>query len=85
MQAERKADVMNKIKFVIGSTSLLAAVMGGIYIIDCRSFAKTNDEASACYLTGLPIMGIATAGYGGFKAGYNTYNPALRKPEDEQQ
>jgi hypothetical protein len=76
---------MNKIERVIGSASLLAIVMGGIYIIDCRSFAKTGDEASTCYLTGLPIMGIATAGYGGFKAGYNTYNPALRKPEDERQ
>ena len=76
---------MNKIERVIGSASFLAIVMGGIYIIDCRSFAKTGDEASTCFLTGLPIMGIATAGYGGFKAGYNTYNPALRKPGDEQQ
>ena len=76
---------MNKIERAIGSASFLAIAMGGIYIVDCRSFAKTSDEASACYLTGLPIMGIATAGYGGFKAGYNTYNPALRKPEDEQQ
>jgi hypothetical protein len=76
---------MKKIVLAIGSASLLAVVMGSIYIADCRSFAKTNDEASACYLTGLPIMGIATAGYGGFKAGYNTYNPALRKPEDERQ
>jgi hypothetical protein len=75
---------MNKITAIIGPASLLAVAMGGIYIVDCRSFAKTNDEASACYLTGLPIMGIATAGYGGFKAGYNTYNPALRKPEDKQ-
>jgi hypothetical protein len=75
---------MNKLKFAIGSASLLAVVMGGIYIVDCRSFAKTKDETSACYLTGLPIMGIASAGYGGFRAGYNTYNPALRKPENDQ-
>jgi hypothetical protein len=76
---------MNKIERVIGSASFLAIAMGAIYIVDCRSFAKTGDEASTCFLTGLPIMGIATAGYGGFKAGYNTYNPALRKPEDERQ
>jgi hypothetical protein len=76
---------MNKIERVIGSASFLAIVTGAIYIVDCRSFAKTGDEASTCWLTGLPIMGIATAGYGGFKAGYNTYNPALRKPEDERQ
>jgi hypothetical protein len=83
MQAER--ETMNKILAEILSVSFLAMVMGGIYITDCRGFAKTSDEATACYLTGLPIMGIAGAGYGGFKAGYNTYNPALRKPEDEQQ
>ena len=76
---------MNKIERVIGSASFLAITMGAIYIVDCRSFAKTGDEASTCFLTGLPIMGIATAGDGGFKAGYNTYNPALRRPEDEQQ
>jgi hypothetical protein len=76
---------MKKIELAIGSASFLAVVMGGIYIADCRSFAKTGDEATACYLAGLPIMGIPAAGYGGFKAGYNTYNPALRKPEDEQQ
>jgi hypothetical protein len=74
---------MNRVALAIGSASFLAVIMGAIYIVDCRSFAKTNDEASACYLTGLPIMGIATAGYGGFKAGYNTYNPALRKPEED--
>jgi hypothetical protein len=75
---------MNKVKLAIGSASLLAVVMGGIYIVDCRSFAKTNDEASTCWLTGLPIMGIATAGYGGFQAGYNTLNPALRRSENDQ-
>ena len=75
---------MNKIERAIGSASFLAIVMGGIYIVDCRSFAKTSDEASTCWLTGLPIMGIATAGYGGFKAGYNTYNPTLRKPEEDE-
>jgi hypothetical protein len=76
---------MNKILADILSVSFLAVVMGGIYIVDCRSFAKTSDEATACWFSGLPIMGISAAGYGGFKAGYNTYNPALRKPEDERQ
>ena len=68
----------------IGSASFLAVIMGGVYIIDCRTYAKSRDEITGCYLTGLPIMGIGSAGYGGFKAGFNTYNPALRKSEDDQ-
>jgi hypothetical protein len=75
---------MNKITAIIGSASFLAVVMGGVYIVDCRSFAKTQDEATGCWLTGLPIMGIGGAGYGGFRAGFNTYNPALRKSENDQ-
>ncbi len=64
----------------IGSASLLAILAGTIYIVDCRSWAKTQDEITGCYLTGLPIMGIGAAGGGGFQAGYKTYNPALRAP-----
>lgn len=75
---------MNKIAMAIGSASFLAVIMGGVYIIDCRTYAKSRDEITGCYLTGLPIMGIGSAGYGGFKAGFNTYNPALRKSEDDQ-
>lgn len=75
---------MNKIAMAIGSASFLAVAMGGVYIIDCRTYAKSRDEITGCYLTGLPIMGIGSAGYGGFKAGFNTYNPALRKSEDVQ-
>jgi hypothetical protein len=75
---------MNRIAVAIGSASFLAVVMGGIYIIDCRRYAVTPEAVSACYLTGLPIMGIGGAGAGGFKAGFNTYNPALRRPEEQQ-
>jgi hypothetical protein len=75
---------VNKIAMAIGSASFLAVIMGGVYIIDCRTYAKSRDEITGCYLTGLPIMGIGSAGYGGFKAGFNTYNPALRKSEDDQ-
>lgn len=71
------------VAMAIGSASLLAVVAGTIYIVDCRSWAKSRDEITGCYLTGLPIMGIGAAGGGGFQAGFNTFNPALRKPEDE--
>jgi hypothetical protein len=36
-----------------------------------------------CYFTALPLMGVGIAGRGGFSAGYNTYNPALRKEDEE--
>ena len=73
---------MNKVALFIGSASFLAVVMGGIYIVDCRRLATGAAEVNSCYLTGLPLMGIGGAGAGGFRAGYNTLNPALRKPEE---
>jgi hypothetical protein len=75
---------MNKIALAFGSASFLAVAMGSIYIIDCRRYAKTGAEVNSCYLTGFPIMGIGGAAGGGFKAGFNTFNPLLRKPEEER-
>lgn len=76
---------MNRAAMVIGSASFLAVTMGALYIVDCRGWAKSSESVSACWLTGLPIMGIGGAGAGGFRAGFNTYNPALRgKGEGEQ-
>jgi hypothetical protein len=42
------------------------------------------DQVDRCYFTALPLMGVGIAGRGGFSAGYNTYNPALRKEDDEE-
>jgi hypothetical protein len=60
-----------------------AIIVGGIYLIDCRISARGIDEVDRCYFTALPLMGVGIAGRGGFSAGFNTYNPALRK-EDEK-
>ena len=73
---------MNKIAGLIGGASLLTLIMGGVYIVDCRTSARGWDQAQACYLTGLPIMGIGGAGAGGFRVGFNTLNPALRDPRE---
>jgi len=75
---------VSKIAIAIGSASFLAVAMGTIYIIDCRQYAKTSEAVSSCWLTGLPIMGLGGAGAGAFKAGFNTYNPALRRREERQ-
>lgn len=62
----------------------LAALMGAVYIIDCRLTAGTDHEkATNCYFVGLPIMGIGVAGRSGYKVGFDTYNPNLKRPEEE--
>jgi hypothetical protein len=65
---------------MIGGASLLTLVMGAVYIVDCRYSAKSWDQSQACYLTGLPIMGVGGAAGGAFRVGFATYNPALREP-----
>jgi len=62
----------------------MAAIMGAVYIVDCRITAGNNHEqATNCYFVGLPIMGIGVAGRSGYKVGFDTYNPALKRPEEE--
>lgn len=70
---------------VIGSVSATTALAGLIYIIDCRLTAGRDFErANSCYLSGLPMMGLGIGTAGGWRAGYETYNPRLRRrPEDE--
>lgn len=68
-----------KILTAVYAASSLAVFAGFGYIIDCR---LNGGKPDACWLTGLPIMGLGGVGAGGFRAGYGTYNPALRRPED---
>ena len=62
----------------------LATIVGMAYIADCR-FNK-GGTFDSCWLTGAGLMGIGGGGAAGaaagFRAGFNTYNPALRKPDD---
>ena len=53
---------------------------GAAYIVDCRISGGSADQ---CWLTGLPLMGIGAAGGGGFRTGYNTYNPTLRRTDTD--
>jgi hypothetical protein len=69
-------------QLVTGAASA-AIIVGTIYLIDCRISARGMDQVDRCYFTALPLMGVGIAGRGGFSAGYNTYNPALRKEDEE--
>ena len=67
----------------LGTGTLLAAILGGIYLVDCRiSAGKDRQAADNCYLVGLPMMGIGVAGKSAFNAGFNTYNPMLKDPKE---
>jgi hypothetical protein len=66
---------------LLGTASSLAIVVGAIYLVDCRLNSKGAEGIDRCYLSALPMMGLGAGVGGGFMAGFNTYNPALR-PED---
>jgi hypothetical protein len=63
----------------IMSGALLSVVAGGLYIVDCR---RAGGELDKCWLTGLPIAGLGAGVGGGFKVGFETINPALRRRID---
>lgn len=70
---------------IIGTASSATMLAGLIYLVDCRISARGEESVDRCYFTALPMMGIGIAGRGGFSAGYNTYNPALRRKEEEDE
>ena len=66
---------------IFKAASNVALLAGALYLADCRLSNRGPEGMDRCWMTALPIAGIGAAGRGGFAAGYNTYNPALR-PED---
>jgi hypothetical protein len=58
------------------TAATLSVIAGGAYIIDCR---RSGGELDKCWLTGLPIAGLGAGVGGGFKIGFETFNPALRR------
>lgn len=67
---------------IFKAASNVALLAGALYLVDCRLSNRGPEGMDRCWMTALPIAGIGAAGRGGFAAGYNTYNPALR-PEDQ--
>lgn len=70
---------------IMNSATSMAMLVGFLYLIDCRSAAKTSEMVDKCYFTAIPMMGIGIAGKGGFNVGYNTLNPLLRKEDQDSQ
>lgn len=60
----------------IMTAATLSVIAGGAYIIDCR---RAGGEIDKCWLTGLPIAGLGAGVGGGFRMGFETENPALRR------
>jgi len=63
----------------------VGVVFGGVYILDCRRFATTNEGIQGCYAFGGAMAGVG-AGVsgirsGGVQEGLWTYNPYLKSPE----
>jgi hypothetical protein len=68
---------------ILGTASTMLAVVAGLYLVDCRRQASGMDQIDRCYLFALnSILGAGGGAGVGWLAGFNTYNPALRK-EDE--
>lgn len=68
---------------LIGTASSLTVLIGATYLIDCRISARGAglDAIDRCYLSALPMMGLGAGAAGGWLAGFNTLNPALRKDD----
>ena len=67
----------------INAAAAAGIILGGVYLADCRAHAPNWSEANSCYLFALPMMGISVGAKAGYSAGFNTYNPTLKRPEDK--
>jgi hypothetical protein len=68
---------MNRIfKGHIDSSLILPVLIGLLY-------AGTGGWSAERWNGALAIMGLGAARKGGYEQGYNTYNPALHRPEDD--
>lgn len=65
------------------TVSVISIIAGIAYLSDCRFNSRSESGIDRCWMTALPIMGIGAGVGGGFAAGYNTYNPYLRRPDSE--
>jgi hypothetical protein len=68
---------------LLKGASTAAIVFGAVYLVDCRLTDKEPGGRDRCYFTAGTLMGLGGMSGVGYAIGYNTLNPALRKPEDQ--
>lgn len=69
---------------VIKGASTTAVLAGALYLVDCRLSDRRAEAVDRCWMTALPIMGLGVAARGSFSVGYQTYNPSLRRPDENE-
>jgi hypothetical protein len=72
------------------TTSVVATTMFGVaFLIRCEHSPTLPGGWPSCWIVSGSIMGVpfmkSMAEKAGFVNGYNTYNPALRKPREEDE
>ena len=68
---------------MVGTAGGAAVMLGGIYLIDCRITARSEEGVRACYSQAALLMTTGAGVGAGYVAGYNTLNPALKREEDK--
>jgi hypothetical protein len=68
---------------LLKGASTAAMLFGAIYLLDCRLTDKEPGGRDRCYLQAGSLMGLGGMSGVGYAIGYNTLNPALRKPDDQ--
>lgn len=66
----------------VQTASNVALLAGVLYLADCRLSARSRDAVDSCYFTALTLSGVGIGAKAGFQAGFATYNPALRRPDN---
>jgi hypothetical protein len=65
----------------VQTASNVALLAGVLYLIDCRVTARNRDAVDSCYFQAMTLSGVGIGAKTGFQAGFNTLNPALRRPD----
>jgi len=68
---------------VLKGASTAAILFGAVYLLDCRLTDKDPGGRDRCYFTAGTLMGLGGMSGVGYAVGFNTYNPSLRRPEED--
>ena len=69
---------------LVSTGASLVALLGVVYLVDCRITANTSEKVQACYSQAIVMLTGGVVGRAGYVAGYNTLNPALHSQEEKR-